>query len=466
MIVENEALPSSFRDASGFVFKHESKILRQVNKIYAPEYDLLMTSGLFEALTKNGLMVNHKELSSEFAVDKSNSYRVIEPRQIPFISYPYEWSFSQFKDAALKTLEIQETALKFGMSLKDASAYNIQFLDGKPVFIDTLSFEPYQEGMPWVAYKQFCQHFLSPLALMSLVDVRLGMMTRDYIDGVPLDLCSKLLPKSTMLSPSFLAHIHFHAKAQKAHAGDGDRVQQKTRSVSKAGLAGILDSLKTTVSKLDWAGADTEWGDYYSATNYDSESFKLKGELVQNFIESVDGKIDRAIDLGANDGFFSRIAANHATECTIAADIDPVAVEKNYRAIKKAGESTLFPVLLDLTNPSPSIGWSNEERENVFARANADLVLSLAVIHHLAISNNVPLPSLASFYSKIGRNAIIEFVPKSDSQVKRLLATRKDVFPEYDERFFEAAFSKYFEIVKKESITGSERTLYLLTRKH
>src|SRR6185436_4959816 len=189
----NGQLSASFRDPSGFLFSRGGILYRQVNRAYQKEYARLMESGLYEKLVKAGLLIPHVEVDQPPAVEV-DALKVIQPDRVPFISYPYEWSFGQLKSAALATLSIQKRALKMGMSLKDASAYNIQFVHGKATLIDTLSFEVYEEGEPWVAYRQFCQHFLAPLALMALKDVRLNQLLRVYIDGVPLDLVSELLP--------------------------------------------------------------------------------------------------------------------------------------------------------------------------------------------------------------------------------------------------------------------------------
>src|SRR6185503_16964008 len=196
-------LSASFRDPSGFLFSRGGVLYRQVNRKYEQEYARLMESGLYEKLVKAGLLIPHLEVDeapAESEVTRAFAYKIIQPERAPFISYPYEWSFGQLKDAALATLSIQRRALKVGMSLKDASAYNIQFVRGKPTLIDTLSFEIYKEGQPWVAYRQSCQHFLAPLALMALKDVRLNQLLRVYIDGVPLDLASGLLPAKTRLN--------------------------------------------------------------------------------------------------------------------------------------------------------------------------------------------------------------------------------------------------------------------------
>ena len=216
-IASSLQLPSSFRDPSGFLFQQDGIIYRQVNLVCKDNYDHLMDSGLYQALINDNLLIPHEEADIEPLVPE-RAYRTIKPEVIPFVSYPYEWCFSQLKDAALTTLKVQRKALDFGMSLKDCSAFNIQFRKGRPVFIDTLSFEKYREGQPWVAYRQFCQHFLAPLALMGYKDVRLNQLFRVYIDGLPLDFTSCLLPWRTRLRFSLLSHLHLHARSQEHFA--------------------------------------------------------------------------------------------------------------------------------------------------------------------------------------------------------------------------------------------------------
>jgi len=451
--------PASFRDPSGFLFIHEGVLYRQINQKYADEYKALMESGLYENLSNIGRLVSHQEADIP-APQPEIAFKVIQPEHLPFISYPYEWSFSQLKEAALTTLAIQKRALNAGMSLKDASAYNIQFHHGKATLIDTLSFEFYTEGTPWVAYKQFCQHFLAPLALMAKTDIRLSQLLRVYIDGIPLDLASELLPKSTKLNAGLMMHIHMHAKAQVKYA-DGESVENK-KEIGKQALLGLLDSLKNTVKKLEWTPAGTEWGNYYEITNYSDAAFLHKKELISAWVAEVHPK--EVWDLGANNGVFSRLAADQGI-FTVSFDIDPAAVEQNYRQVKDAKESELLPLVLDLTNPSPALGWHNRERESFAERAPAEMVFALALIHHLAISNNVPLQQLADFFSDTGKWLIIEFVPKSDSQVKKLLSSREDIFDEYTLEDFERIFATRFNIQKKVKINESERHLYLMEKR-
>jgi ribosomal protein L11 methylase PrmA len=448
---------SSFRDPSGFIFYKNNIIYRQINNHYKAEYEHLMNSGLYQKLVTENLLMSHKEVNVK-PVLPNKSFKIIEPKRISFISYPYEWSFTQLKDAALLTLKIEKIALEFDMTLKDASSYNIQFVDDRPIFIDTLSFEKYHEGEGWKAYKQFCQHFVGPLALMSHTDIRLNQLFRVHIDGIPVDLTSKLLPFRTRFMFSLLSHIHLHAKSQKHYEGKNTNKKIK---MNKRSFVGLIESLRSGIEKTKWNIDKTEWGDYYSETNYSDSSLIEKKNIISKMIDSVNPK--QVWDLGANTGLFSRLSSKKKI-FTVSFDVDPAAVEKNYLDIKKNNDKNILPLILDLTNPSSNIGWANEERKSFVQRGPADLILALALIHHLVISNNVPLSKLADFFHRNCNNLIIEFIPKSDSQVQRLLSTREDIFDEYDKENFEKYFKQYFNIVEIKNIEGSQRILYQMQK--
>jgi hypothetical protein len=476
-----EQLSASFRDPSGFLFSQNGILYRQINRAYSNDYARLMDSGLYDKLVKSNLLIPHVEVDlltersqserggrqnastsltlSRRSFGSAEAFKVIQPERVPFISYPYEWSFSQLKDAALATLSIQKRALKLDMSLKDASAYNIQFVRGKATLIDTLSFEIYKLGQPWVAYKQFCQHFLAPLALMAYRDVRLNQLLRVYIDGVPLDLASDLLPTKTKFNFGLLTHIHLHAGAQKRYSDKVVNPRASAGRMSRQALTGLIESLEATIKKLTWKPAGTEWGDYYENTNYTDSAFEHKKQLVKEW--SIEKKPALVWDLGGNTGVFSREAASSGA-FTVSFDIDPAAVEQNYRTVIMKKEQNILPLVLDLTNPSPALGWDNNERDSFGARGPVDMVLALALIHHLAISNNVPLSQLSNFFAARCKWLVIEFVPKSDSQVQKLLTSREDIFPSYTREGFEVAFSPRFAIRKSEPVHDSQRTLYLL----
>lgn len=449
----------SFRDPSGYVYVGEDGgVYRTVNEVYRNHFEKFVQSGLCDRLLKKSLIVSFEETPEAI----NGAWKTLCAEKIPFISYPYEWSFSQLKDAALTTLDIQLESLKCGMSLKDASAYNIQFLRGLPVFIDLLSFETYREGMTWSAYRQFIMHFYGPLALMAGRDLRDGLLMRNFMDGIPLDYISSALNKTTWLNPSKLIHIHLHSMLQQKYADTKAADQVATRKKIRAAsmpfdsLVRLVRSLKDSVEALQLPAKKTEWGDYYNDTNYTEKGFSYKKEIVGQLAQRVMPK--RACDLGANDGEFSRVLAKHAG-LVISSDYDPIAVEKNYSRIKKDQSSPIFPVLLDLCNPSPGLGWANQERDSFVERAQCDLVMGLALIHHLCISNNLPLSYVAEFFRSIAPVAIVEFVPKEDGQVQRLLQARDDIFPNYSLDACINAFLEFYPSVEKFEIPESRRTM-------
>lgn len=451
--------PSSFQDPAGFLFYRDGCIYRQINRGYSADYDQLLGSGLYQDLVDAGLLIPHQEVEIE-GERPADAYKVIQPEPIPFISYPYEWSFSQLKAAALTTLEIQKRAIERKMSLKDSSAYNIQFRHGKPVLIDTLSFEAYREGEPWVAYRQFCQHFLAPLALMAYKDVRLSQLLRLYRDGAPLDLASSLLPAKTRLNLALLVHVHLHARSQKHFAAKPTALSGRT--MSRMAFLGLLDNLERAVSNLKWRPQGTEWVDYVQDSDYSTHALQHKQDLVSTFLDKTHAKI--VWDLGANTGSFSRVAAAKGM-LTVSADSDPACVEINYLRCLDEGETNILPLLLDVTNPSPGIGWENKERMSLIERGPADALLALALVHHLAISSNLPFAKIASFLARICKWLIIEFVPKNDHQVQRLLLTREDIFPGYTQQGFESEFCTRFSIHQSIKLEDSDRTLYLMERR-
>jgi len=444
---------SSFRDPSGFIFTYKGEIFRQINYVYKEHYEALMTTGLYHELVSRALLVSHEEVF----IDTSKPelcYKIIKPIKVPFISYPYEWSFSQLKDAALLTLEVQNIALKYGLILKDANGFNVQFLRGKPIFIDTLSFEKYVEGSPWVAYRQFCQHFLSPLALMSLRDVRLNQLLKDYLDGIPLDLASKLLPKSSWLNFSLALHIHLHA----LNMNEKSIKHSTIKTIDSTSLFGLLDNLKSTITKLSWKPEKTAWLDYYNVNKYSNDEFLQKKSIVREYVHRIQPKI--IWDLGSNIGIFSRLASNNLIDC-ISVDIDPSCVEMNYLHTKENHEEHILPLCVDLINPSPDTGWNNEERTSFLSRGRADLILCLGLMHHLIISNNIPLDLIMEFFSKMSNHLIIEFIPVDDPQAQRLLKYDR-IFHDYSKDKFETIFQEKFSILDHQNVENSGRIIYLM----
>ncbi len=451
-------LGSSFRDPSGYVFADKGVLKRTISSSYEPIYRQIQQSGLYDRLITDSLLIPHRELKRS---NKRNTL-VILPDIVPFISYPYEWCMSQLQDAALLTLKIQGIALTYGFTLKDASAYNIQFYKGKPVLIDTLSFEPYTEGAPWVGYRQFCMHFLMPLLLMNRKSADLGKLFITYLDGIPLPLGSSLLPKTTYLSPSLFAHVHLHAMMEQKNAS-GAPSKHSRGSLSKDAFVTLINNLETTIRRLRPRASKSQWSTYTESHSYGQSGYREKQNIVDTIIRRL--KVKTALDIGANTGDFSRLCTAHGIN-SIAIDNDNSCIEKLYQSDKRGGETNCLPLCVDITNPSPAIGWENNERTAFLDRANVDLVLALALIHHIAIGNNVPFDRIAHLMSRLGRYLIIEFVPKTDAMVQQMLNRREDVFANYTKNLFEKEFAVYFRIGSAFPVLNTARVIYLMERKH
>jgi len=452
--------PGSFRDPSGFVFRRDGVLYRQVNRVFADDWHAAADAGILRRWQEAGRLVGHDAADISLAADPDRALAVLRPEPVDFVSYPYEWTFGQLKDAALLTLDLQEDAERAGFTLRDASAYNIQFHRGRPILIDSLSVERLNPAEPWAAYRQFCQHFVAPLALMARRDIRCGLMLRDHVDGIPLDLASTLLPGRTRLSVGLASHVHLHARAQRRFA-DAAPPARRAAGMGATRRAALLDSLRRTIHGLRWSPGGTEWADYDRQTSYSDEGTRAKESIVEAMLRDAGGSV--AWDLGANVGRFSAIAARLGRR-VVAWDADPAASERHYQRLKAAGETSVLPLIQDLVNPSPGLGWAGAERAGFVDRSDADVVLALALVHHLAISNNVPLEWIAALFARLAPSAIVEFVPKDDPMVRRLLGSRRDVFADYTQDGFERAFGTRFRTVARMPIVHSTRILYRMER--
>lgn len=448
---------SSFRDPSGYIFLDNGVIKRVINPIYFNQYKKLKNSGFYKSLFENSLLISHKELSI------SENEIIIQPEHIPFITYPYEWSFNMYKEAALLTLKIQKYALERGFTLKDASAFNITFLKGNAIFIDTLSFDFYKENQPWRAYKQFITHFFGPLVLAHYHGADQLKLMSNFIDGIPVTLISSMLPKRTKLNPILFSNIHLLAKLESKHNTDYEG-ETKVKELSKKGLLNIIESLYGYIKNLKLKG-QTEWSDYYDKTNYSDEAFKHKSAIINSWINNLNPT--KLIDIGGNDGTFVRFI-DYKIEENLVCDIDNNAVDINYLTMKKNKEKDILPFVLDVLNPSPAIGLNNKERSSFLERIkqySPDVTMALAVIHHMSLSGNVPFMESAKFFSIFSKDLIIEFPNRNDSWVKRLLRAKgefESYFDFYNIANFEKSYSTYFDIIEKLEVKSSERVMYLM----
>ena len=451
---------SSFRDPSGYIFVENGEIKRAINPIYFKQYKALTESGFFESLFKSGLLIPHEELSS------SEEQIIIRAERIPFITYPYEWSFNMYKEAALLTLRLQKYSLEKGFSLKDASAFNISFHKGKAVFIDTLSFDFYAENSPWRAYKQFITHFFGPLLLAHYHGAQMLKLMSNFIDGIPVKMVSSMLPSKTKLSALLYSNIHLLAKLEEKHNEDY-KGEAKVASLSKKGQLNIIKSLYNHIKKLELK-EKSEWGNYYDKINYTDDAFVEKSQIINTWVEQI--KPRTLIDVGGNDGTFVR-KLNSEVEIALVCDIDNNAVDFNYQTMKLNKEDTMLPFVLDVLNPSSAIGLNNKERDSFLARIKAftpDVTFALAVIHHMSLSSNVPFERSAEFFAGFSKYLVIEFPKREDSWVQRLLKSKgefKEHFGFYNLENFIEKYTKVFELVEQSDIVNSSRTLLLLKKK-
>jgi hypothetical protein len=451
--------PASYRDPSGFVYLRDGVLLRQINAPFEADWHAFEASGLSAELRREGILVDHEGASLDDAAEPG-AVAVIRPEPIGFLSFPYEWCFGQLKDAALLTLRAQEMAMERGMTLKDATAFNVQFSGARPILIDSLSFERYEEGETWIAYRQFCQHFLAPLAAMAYRAPEMGLLLRDLPDGMPVELASALLPIRTRLRGGLLSHIHLHASASRRAARGGSVTSgAPTRRVSRLQLRALLDSLRRTIEGLRW-DPETPWSDYGRTTSYTEDAADAKRRIARDMLARTGGTW--AWDVGANTGDFSELAATTGKR-VVAIDSDPGAAEFHYRRIRATDNRAITSIVGDLTSPTPALGWDLRERPSLFDRANADVVLALAVVHHLAIGANVPLASVATTFARLAERSVVEFVDKGDPQVVEMLAHRRDIFADYSTDGFRRAFERTFTVEAMEPIPNAPgRTLWLL----
>ena len=362
------------------------------------------------------------------------------------------------KDAALLTLQLLKETVSYGLILKDATPYNIQWNEGKLIFIDSLSFEKYNEKEPWIAYRQFCECFLSPLLLMHYSKEPLQQLQLAYPEGIPLSVTKSLLPRRSRFSLHTYLHIHLHANVSAKNKTNSS----KTAVFSKQKLLNLISSLESLVSTLKLAGKKSTWSEYYDEAAQRDNYLEPKKKLISEWARSL-SLIKTAIDVGANDGVFSKLLSK-LNIYTIATDFDPICINNLYREIKETNKQNLQPLIIDLSNPSPAIGVNNTERQSFISRTKVDLVLALAVIHHLAIGKNIPLDKIASLLYQSGNYLIIEFVPKEDEKVQLMLKSKKDIYNSYTIEKFETVFKEYFLIQNKQLLGNSRRTLYLMRK--
>lgn len=453
----------SFRDRDGRIYRCDGRIIRGLSEGALADYRKLETKKFFKRLTEEGKLVKTREMPVENVPlpddEKARWAGFLEHEPIPVISYAYEWTFGMLRDAALLTLELQEAAVKAGMSLKDATPYNVQFVAGNPVFIDIPSLETLQPGSTWAGYRQFCEMFLFPLLLQAYKGVDIQPMMRSSIDGVGVQTAARLFGLRDRFRKGVFSHVWLQAKLDRRYGATSKDVKTELKSAGfgKELILANVRKMQKLIAGLSWGGEGSEWGGYEEFHNYSESDHALKEQFIEESVRDSGAKT--VWDIGANTGQFSRIAARHA-DTVLAMDIDHYAVERMYRKNNEEGAENILPLVQNVCDPSPNWGWRNRERSDLVTRARPDLVLCLALIHHVVITANVPLDEFIAWLASVTDQLVIEYVSRDDDKVKTLLRNKEDKYDDYHRERLEAALSAHYEIKKTLPLESGNRFLY------
>ena len=458
--------PGSFRDWDSRVFVSDRGVFRALTETGRADWGALAASDLFERLSANGELVATEPAAADVLselqrLDPSGGWvGALAHERLPFVSYPYEWPFSMLKDAALLQLRLLTAALAEGLTLKDATPYNVQWRGARPVFVDIGSFERARDGEPWAGYRQFCMLFLYPLMLEAYRGVAFQPWLRGSIDGISPTDFRALFTRRDAFRRGMLRHVFLHANLERRYEGRGREARDDLqaagfdRRLVEANVAGMTK----LVTSLHARGGASAWTDYRSTCSYDDAENAQKEDFVRRVVES--RRRGLAWDLGCNDGRYARIASGGA-DLVVAIDSDRHVVDALYATLKAEGERKILPLVVDLSNPSPAIGWRNVERATLVDRGAPELALALALVHHLSISGNVPLREVVGWLRGLKTELVIEFPGRGDPMVQRLLgAKREDAHPDYSRETFETLLRASFEIVDSVELASGTRTLY------
>lgn len=455
----------SYKDNAARVILKDGLYFRLIFNEYKKEYDHLMQSGLYSQLQAKGLMLAHTEIPINLVIDSAQStklYKLIKPEQIPFQSYPFEWSYLQWRKAILAYCSINIISLEYGMILKDATPFNFFMKEGNAVMLDTSSFEFFNEGDKWKAYRQFCSEFLSPLTLMHYNGQRWSRITRTHLRGLPLNFVSKQLPIKSWFNLNTLLHIHLHSKYSNGHGEESRKKASAGFSVQK--LRTLLGMIQSNIQ--GWGSPyqfEKHWSLYYEK-NIQSENYLRHKELIiSEWLEKL--KPYSVLDLGANTGRFSFIAAKYANR-VIALEPDDICVDIIEQQIKAEKAIGVNAVLMDLVETTSNLGVLSKEFSSIYTRANSEIVMALALVHHLHISNQLSFLQIAEILSKFCTKFLIaEFIPITDSKVQLLIRNKPVSLIDYNEELFLESLSKWFDIKENITLQNSERRLFLLEKK-
>lgn len=452
------AIPGSFRDRGGRVYRVGDRIFRSVRRSAAPAYEAARDSGLYGRLVELGMIVPLEEVQppAHLAAEDPEAVHWLEHPRLPFVSHPYEWPFSLWKSAAIHHLDVQLEALAMGFALSDATAYNIQFDGVRPLHIDQLSFRPYRDGELWVGHHQFCCQFLNPLVLWAKKGVAPNAWFRGGLEGITPEELSALLPWHGGFSFTILSHVKAQAAIQRRRTNSGQSSDPKRQRLSKTGFEAMLRQLRAFILNLELPHKKTVWSDYAGDNSYVDDAARSKRDFVSDMVRQSEPEL--MFDFGCNSGDYSVAAIEAGASRVIGFDYDFGALEK---AVERSRLEALpfTPLWLDAANPSPGQGWAQCEREGLSERAKGDAMVALALIHHVVIGRNVPMDMTIGWLMDSAPQGVIEFPAKSDPMVEQLLASREDIFTDYTEEAFRAAVGARGAIVGERRLGGAGRLL-------
>ena len=478
--------PGSFRDRTSRVFHREGGIYRSLSAEALADWERLRAAGWFEALQAAGKVARTRRVDAggdeaQAAAGVGPGPEPVEPRwvatlaheTIPFVSYACEWPFGMLKDAALLHLEVLETALAGDMILKDGSSFNVQWIGARPIFIDIGSFTLLEPGAPWTGYRQFCRHFLFPLLLAAYRDVPFQPWLRGSLEGIGAGECRRLMSARDLLRPGVLTHVWLQASAESRY-GDGVAGRRNAgavrggdmrAAVRRAGFhAGLIranvERLKRLIGGLGWRRTRSRWAHYTEALPYTERERAEKAAFVRQVVHARDRSM--VWDLGCNVGAYARIAAERAAT-VVAMDSDPLVVERLYQALKSDGAAAntgILPLVGDVADPSPDRGWRGAERRSLEGRGRPELVLVLALVHHLVVGASIPLREVVAWLAGLASAVVIEFVEREDPMVRALLDAREERYADYDRRVFERCLEEAFETKARKVLSSGTRILY------
>jgi len=460
--VEPRVDRGSFRDPDSRVFYAGDSVHRALSERGLADWDALAATTLFRDKVAEGKLVGTEQLPEPNGLpaelDAERVAAVLRHDRVPVVSYPYEWPFGMLKDAALLELELLLAALDEELILKDASPYNVQWRGTQPVFVDVGSFERLREGEPWAGYRQFCMLLLYPLMLQAFRKVPFQPWLRGSLEGIEPAEMRRLLTFRDRFRRGVLTNVVLHAKLEARYA---DR--EVKQDLKKAGFRTELirvnaRKLRKLVRRLEWKPGRTAWSTYRTTNPYDEPDAAAKLDFVR---EAAGARQRRLVwDLGCNDGRFTRVAAMHA-DYTVAVDADAAVVEALYRELRDERVDTILPLVGNLADPSPGLGWRGAERRPLVDRGRPDLTLALALVHHVALTSNVPIRDFLDWLAGLQTELVIEFPTRDDPMVQRLLSRKgPGANPDYDTETFERALNERWRVERRETLPSGTRILY------